>query len=39
MGDVADAGPAWAKIAAKRALAEADLGKLASAWHTDLERM
>jgi hypothetical protein len=25
------------KIAAKHALAEADLGKLASAWHTDLD--
>src|SRR5262249_60402661 len=34
---LADAGPIWAKIAAKHALAEADLGKLASAWHTDLD--
>jgi hypothetical protein len=28
---------AWAKIAAKHPLAQADLGKLASAWHTDLD--
>jgi hypothetical protein len=34
---LADAGPTWAKIAARHALAEADLGKLASAWHTDLD--
>jgi nucleoside-diphosphate-sugar epimerase len=34
---LAEAGPTWAKIAAKHALAEADLGKLASAWHTDLD--
>jgi len=34
---LADAGPTWAKIAAKHGLAEADLGKLASAWHTDLD--
>ena len=34
---LADAGPAWAKIAAKHGLAEADLGKLASAWHTDAD--
>ena len=32
---LADVGPIWRKIAAKHALAEADLGKLASAWHTD----
>jgi hypothetical protein len=32
---VADAGPIWRKIAAKHGLAVADLGKLASAWHTD----
>jgi nucleoside-diphosphate-sugar epimerase len=34
---LADAGPTWARIAAKHGLAEADLGKLASAWHTDLD--
>jgi len=34
---LADAGPTWAKIAAKHGLAEADLGKLASAWHTDMD--
>jgi nucleoside-diphosphate-sugar epimerase len=34
---LAGAGPTWARIAAKHALAEADLGKLASAWHTDLD--
>jgi hypothetical protein len=33
---LADAGPIWADIAAKHDLAEPDLGKLASAWHTDL---
>jgi nucleoside-diphosphate-sugar epimerase len=34
---LADAGPACARIAAKHGLAEADLGKLASPWHTDLD--
>jgi len=34
---LADAGPTWAKMAAKHGLAEADLGKLASAWHTDMD--
>jgi len=34
---LADAGPIWAEIAAKHALAEADIGKLASAWHTDAD--
>jgi nucleoside-diphosphate-sugar epimerase len=34
---LASAGPTWAKIAAKHGLAEADLGKLASAWHTDMD--
>jgi hypothetical protein len=34
---LAKAGPIWAEIAAKHGLAEADLGKLASAWHTDLD--
>ena len=32
-----DAGPTWAKITAKFNLAEPDLGKLASAWHTDMD--
>jgi hypothetical protein len=34
---LADAGPTWGKIAAKYGLAEADHGKLASAWHIDLD--
>jgi nucleoside-diphosphate-sugar epimerase len=34
---LADAGPIWAEIAAKHGLAEADIGKLASAWHTDAD--
>jgi nucleoside-diphosphate-sugar epimerase len=34
---LADVGPIWAKIATKHNLAEPDLGKLASAWHTDLD--
>ena len=34
---LANAGPTWAKIAAKYGLAEPDLGKLASAWHTDMD--
>ena len=34
---LAGAGRAWADIAAKHGLAEADLGKLASAWHTDMD--
>ncbi len=34
---LADAGPTWARIAAKHGLTEADLGKLASAWHTDMD--
>ncbi len=34
---LADAGPIWAKIAARHGLAEPDLGKLASAWHTDAD--
>lgn len=29
--------PIWANIAARHGLAEADLGKLASAWHTDAD--
>jgi nucleoside-diphosphate-sugar epimerase len=32
-----DAGPLWAKIVAKHGLAEANLNKLASAWHTDMD--
>ena len=34
---LAGAGRAWADIAAKHGLAEADLSKLASAWHTDMD--
>jgi hypothetical protein len=34
---LADAGPIWRKIAAKHGLSESDLGRLASAWHTDLD--
>jgi nucleoside-diphosphate-sugar epimerase len=34
---LAEAGPIWAEIAAKHGLAEADIGKLASAWHTDAD--
>src|SRR4029077_16739259 len=34
---LADAARAWAKIAPKHGLAEPDIGKLASAWHTDLD--
>jgi nucleoside-diphosphate-sugar epimerase len=36
-GQLADAGPIWSNIAKKHNLAVADLGKLASAWHTDLD--
>jgi nucleoside-diphosphate-sugar epimerase len=32
---LADAGPAWAEIARRNDLAEPDLNRLASAWHTD----
>lgn len=32
-----DAGPVWADIARKYRLAEPDLGRLASAWHTDAD--
>ena len=32
---LADAGPAWAEIARRHDLAERDLNRLASAWHTD----
>ncbi|WFR96412.1 SDR family oxidoreductase [Rhizobium tumorigenes] len=34
---LADAGPIWADIAAKNGLAEHDIDKLASAWHTDAD--
>jgi nucleoside-diphosphate-sugar epimerase len=34
---LADAAPAWAGIAQKYQLVEADLAKLASAWHTDAD--
>jgi nucleoside-diphosphate-sugar epimerase len=34
---LAEAGPTWAEIATKYKLAESDLGKLASAWHTDMD--
>ena len=34
---LADAAPIWAEIAHKHRLAEADLGRLASAWHTDAD--
>jgi nucleoside-diphosphate-sugar epimerase len=34
---LADAGPVWAGIAAKYGLAEPDINKLASAWHTDMD--
>jgi nucleoside-diphosphate-sugar epimerase len=34
---MADAGPIWSRIAAEHGLAEADLGRLASPWHTDAD--
>jgi hypothetical protein len=34
---LAEAGPVWAEIAAKHGLAEPDLTRLASAWHTDMD--
>ena len=34
---LADAGPVWAKIAAKHILVEGDRSKLTSPWHTDLD--
>jgi nucleoside-diphosphate-sugar epimerase len=34
---MADDGPLWCELAQRRGLAEPDLGKLASAWHTDLD--
>ena len=36
-GQLAEAGPVWAAIAARHGLAEPDLGRLASAWHTDAD--
>jgi nucleoside-diphosphate-sugar epimerase len=34
---LAGAGPIWSEIAARHGLAEPDIAKLASAWHTDLD--
>jgi nucleoside-diphosphate-sugar epimerase len=34
---LAQAGPVWAGIAAKHGLAEPDITRLASAWHTDMD--
>ena len=34
---LADAGPTWAGIAARHGLAEPDIARLASAWHTDMD--
>jgi nucleoside-diphosphate-sugar epimerase len=34
---MADDAPAWRKIAERHGLVEADLGRLASPWHTDLD--
>ena len=34
---LADAGSAWAELARRHGLAEPDLGRLASAWHTDAD--
>ncbi|HTI03595.1 MAG TPA: SDR family oxidoreductase [Acidisoma sp.] len=34
---MAEDGPVWAEIAARHGLAEPDLGKLASPWHTDAD--
>jgi nucleoside-diphosphate-sugar epimerase len=34
---LADAGPLWAGIAERHGLVESDLGRLASAWHTDAD--
>jgi len=35
--EMAHDGPVWRKIAARHGLGEPDLGRLASAWHTDLD--
>ena len=37
VGQMRDDGPLWTKIATRDGLAEADLGRLASAWHTDAD--
>ena len=34
---MADDGPVWRELAQRHGLAEPDLGRLASAWHTDLD--
>ena len=34
---MAEDGPVWRELARRHGLAEPDLGKLASAWHTDLD--
>ena len=34
---MADCGPLWREIAAKHGLAEPELDRLASPWHTDLD--
>jgi nucleoside-diphosphate-sugar epimerase len=34
---LADAGPIWAEIASRNDLVQPDLGRLASAWHTDAD--
>ncbi|MEH3146286.1 MAG: SDR family oxidoreductase [Methylobacterium frigidaeris] len=36
-GQMAGDGPLWAEIAARHGLAEPDLGRLASPWHTDAD--
>jgi nucleoside-diphosphate-sugar epimerase len=36
-GQLAGAGPAWAEIARRHGLVEPDLGRVASAWHTDAD--
>jgi nucleoside-diphosphate-sugar epimerase len=37
VGQMKDDGPVWARIARREDLAEADLNRLASAWHTDAD--
>ncbi len=36
-GQLAGAGPEWAELARKHGLVEPDLGRVASAWHTDAD--
>ncbi len=36
-GQLAGAGPEWAEIARRHGLVEPDLGRVASAWHTDAD--